>query len=254
VFIGYCLFQKGYKCLHIPTNKIIISRHVVFNEKTFPFQTTSVSGVASSLSGEMVMPLTSLFRQFAEPIPVPSSIAPLNSNSAAQFFNELADCSPDHFCAHSQSPDRSPTPLSSQLIPSDRSPACATDTSLSHDIFSSTDTSTVLISLHPMITRTRDNTRKPRQFPDHITYLSTAPEIEPLSFAQANTYSHWRQAMATEIDALARNETWTLVPPPSNQNIIGCKWAYKIKHNVNGSIARYKAHLVVKRVHSRRRR
>lgn len=52
--------------------------------------------------------------------------------------------------------------------------------------------------------------------------------------------------MAHESNALARNKTWTLVPPPSNQHIIGCKWVYRIKRHADGSIERYKARLVAK--------
>lgn len=37
-FIGYASNQKGYKCLK-SDGRIIISRHVVFNEKVFPFKT-----------------------------------------------------------------------------------------------------------------------------------------------------------------------------------------------------------------------
>jgi len=33
---------------------------------------------------------------------------------------------------------------------------------------------------------------------------------------------------------------------PLNKSAIGCRWIYKIKHHVDGSIERYKAHLVVK--------
>jgi hypothetical protein len=38
VFLNYSTSQKGYHCLHIQTNKIYISRHVRFEETTFPFQ------------------------------------------------------------------------------------------------------------------------------------------------------------------------------------------------------------------------
>ena len=33
---------------------------------------------------------------------------------------------------------------------------------------------------------------------------------------------------------------------PEGKKAIGCKWVYKIKHNADGSISRYKAHLVAK--------
>ncbi|TXG71321.1 hypothetical protein EZV62_006256 [Acer yangbiense] len=59
------------------------------------------------------------------------------------------------------------------------------------------------------------------------------------------------QAMQEEYDALLRNSTWNLVPKNSTQNIVGCKWVYKIKRNPNGTISRYKARLVAKGFHQR---
>lgn len=50
--------------------------------------------------------------------------------------------------------------------------------------------------------------------------------------------------MNTEYQALLKQGTWTLVPPPSGANIIGCQWIYKIKRNSDGSVTRYKARLV----------
>ena len=40
--------------------------------------------------------------------------------------------------------------------------------------------------------------------------------------------------------------TWSLVPRVEGKQPIGCKWIYKIKRNVDGSIARYKARIVAK--------
>jgi Reverse transcriptase (RNA-dependent DNA polymerase) len=98
-----------------------------------------------------------------------------------------------------------------------------------------------------MVTRTRDHTRKPRLFPDHIAYFAAAPtDIEPTSFSKARRLPHWKAAMEEEITALARNNTWTLVPYSPSQHVVGCKWIYRIKRKVDGSVERYKTHLVAK--------
>ncbi|XP_043721263.1 uncharacterized mitochondrial protein AtMg00810-like [Telopea speciosissima] len=55
--------------------------------------------------------------------------------------------------------------------------------------------------------------------------------------------------MDTEFNALIRNDTWTLVSPHPQMNIVGCKWVYIIKRLTDGSIERYKAHLVAKGFH-----
>ncbi|KAG8485182.1 hypothetical protein CXB51_021375 [Gossypium anomalum] len=49
-----------------------------------------------------------------------------------------------------------------------------------------------------------------------------------------------------EYKALLKNNTWDLVPLPENRRAVGCKWVFKLKHKLDGTIARYKGHLVVK--------
>ncbi|WVZ94141.1 hypothetical protein U9M48_040073 [Paspalum notatum var. saurae] len=52
--------------------------------------------------------------------------------------------------------------------------------------------------------------------------------------------------MDAEFDALQRNKTWHLVPPSHGQNLVDCKWVYKIKQKANGTIDHYEARLVAK--------
>lgn len=50
--------------------------------------------------------------------------------------------------------------------------------------------------------------------------------------------------MNEEFTAFMQNDTYTLVPPTTKMNLIGCKWVFKIKHRADGSLKRLKAHLV----------
>jgi hypothetical protein len=47
VFLGYSTHHKGYQCLDRSSNQVIISRHVTFDESTFPFAAHSTSPVAT---------------------------------------------------------------------------------------------------------------------------------------------------------------------------------------------------------------
>jgi hypothetical protein len=52
--------------------------------------------------------------------------------------------------------------------------------------------------------------------------------------------------MDLEHSALLRNGTWHLVPATQATNIIDCKWVFKVKKRADGSVDRYKTHLVAK--------
>jgi len=52
--------------------------------------------------------------------------------------------------------------------------------------------------------------------------------------------------MDEKMAALDANVTKELVALPKDKKTIGCKWVYKVKHNVDGSVSRYKARLVAK--------
>ncbi|KAI5340667.1 hypothetical protein L3X38_019941 [Prunus dulcis] len=76
----------------------------------------------------------------------------------------------------------------------------------------------------------------------------TDKQLEVLIPHMASTGSttHYEvNAMKEEVTALTMQGTWILVPPPTGVNIVGNKWIYKMKHNSDGSVSRYKARLVV---------
>ena len=55
VFLGYSSLHKGYKCLHVPTNRVYISRDVVFDETVFPFSHTSPPSTSPSSSNSPLL-------------------------------------------------------------------------------------------------------------------------------------------------------------------------------------------------------
>lgn len=52
--------------------------------------------------------------------------------------------------------------------------------------------------------------------------------------------------MQVEINALEANNTWVITSLPLGKKVVGCKWIYKVKYKVDGSLDRYKARLVAK--------
>ena len=59
--------------------------------------------------------------------------------------------------------------------------------------------------------------------------------------------------MTIEFNALIKNGTWSLVDRKPSMNLVGCKWVFKIKRKLDGSIERYNARLVAKGFHQQPR-
>jgi hypothetical protein len=68
----------------------------------------------------------------------------------------------------------------------------------------------------------------------------------PSSARAALKDPNWLEAMTEDYHALLGNDTWNLVPPPQNANIISGKWVFRHKLKPDGSLDRYKAHWVLR--------
>ena len=93
---------------------------------------------------------------------------------------------------------------------------------------------------HLMTTRPKNGIFKPTVFVAHK---------EPDSVEEALQLDHWKQAITNEFLALLRNNTWSLVPLPQGRKAIGCKWVFKVKEILDGTISKYKVRLVAKGFH-----
>ena len=58
--------------------------------------------------------------------------------------------------------------------------------------------------------------------------------------------SFWKEAIDDEMASIMGNGTWKLVDLPPRCKPIGCKWVFKTKKNIDGSILKFKARLVAK--------
>ena len=95
---------------------------------------------------------------------------------------------------------------------------------------------------HPMITCAKVDTFKPKAY---HTSLSSIPST-PTSVKDVVSSPIWFTAMNEEYNALLSNKTWTLTFLPLGAPLVGCKWIYKTKLNVDGSLQRCKAILATK--------
>jgi hypothetical protein len=77
----------------------------------------------------------------------------------------------------------------------------------------------------------------------HIAFISM---VEPKNFNEASEDVNWLKSMNEELDHIENNDTWELVPRPTNKNVIGSKWVNTNKMNEQGNIVRNKARLVCK--------
>jgi histone deacetylase 1/2 len=215
VFLGYSTTQSAYLCLHLPTQRLYVSRHVTFDENVYPLK--NINKQSSYESSIPVAPtLSAPLLQIVTPA-TPAPSAPVST--APQEELSLPTSNSDTTTTVSTVQVNIPPPVVSQRH-------------------------------HHMTTRSMNNIFVPKQL--HTTITHPLPESpEPTCVSQALQNPLWRRAMSEEITALLNHATWELVPPADNQNLIGCKFVFRTKRNSDGTISRYKARLVAKGFHQR---
>lgn len=235
VFLGYSPDHKGYRCLDVSSNRVIISRHVVFDKSTFPF-----SGSRESLPTEfdfltnqehllarfsnstgispIARPVATADERLA-PIYEPSDIAPrpptpVPRAATPPAVTRGATPSTPPRAALDQAVFNKPpiTQVYTRRSPTaPTAPAAPPVVTLSHGAVPTAPVE----NQHRMATRGKLGYRQPR-----LALSASALSPVPSTYRGALADPNWRRAMEEEFSALVSNHTWELVPLPPNAKVV----------------------------------
>jgi hypothetical protein len=171
IFLGYC--YAGYKCLDPISNKVYLSRHVVFDEHSFPAKDQVSSHLPSKINAIGDVPFTlsvNTFPPSTNQMPI-SSFPSTSSSTSPNVFP-----SPPHVTAMSEpsteiasdptAPQLDTSTSSSELQPNtDLTPVEPIPTPLPTPLESSASSFLEPSAVHPMTTRSRTGSLRPKQIP-----------------------------------------------------------------------------------------
>ena len=244
--------------LRHPAGRIYVAKSVVFYENPFPYKCLFISNnslpasfstknsgapafVFPPLSSKTVMvhsskcssvtskPPSALFpnQQINQTLPGQHLNNSSASSSSCQHFN----CSSPSFSKQNSDVPLVQVPFISSSSPTEPSPSSVSSVS-THSKKKQPVVPSLLPSTHPMQTRSKAGIFKPK-----LLTVTGCPE--PANISLALTDPNWKKAMNDEYQALIRNHTNATL-------VVQCKWVFRTKLKVDGSLDKYKARLVAK--------
>ncbi|GJW52763.1 putative RNA-directed DNA polymerase [Tanacetum coccineum] len=230
VFIGYSSVKKAYKLFSLDNRRVLFSRDVKFYETVFPFKMKNTKR---------------------------HDLADVDYTNCGVHSNTDA--------APMQHPEEnSATHLGDNIISEGN---FQNDSPVHNDIMSRGDNSE---EEQPSVRRSSRPSKLPAKFNDfmldsklkygiekHVNYsklnsvnycftTTLNKSVEPSTYYDAVKDARWVEAMNNEIEALIRNNTWTLTDLPIGRKAIDNKWLYKIKYKSTGQVDKFKARVVAK--------
>jgi hypothetical protein len=242
VFLGFPSDHRGFKCYDLHSNKIIICRHVTFDETVFPFHSTHSSPPKYDIfTTEPIHPLiwaqtqspkhstpTSPPTTPSRPI-APPLIHTYSRRPKPQRISEGSPVAAPIEPSHTDPLPSSPTlPTAPSIVTSPIPPPPPPPPSRPNRTIQTRSMSGITKQIRPLNLNTTTNTISPI----------------PRTPTEALNNPDWKDAMLDEFRALIDNKTWDLVPRTPDMNIVRSMWIFRHKTKADGSLERYKARLV----------
>jgi hypothetical protein len=231
ILVGYCDTSKAYRIWDPVTRKVKISRDIRINEGAIPETTQSAPELEDQVT----------FLRF---------MLPTSHIQNRELVHEIPQVEePDN--PPVEEPNNPPVEVPNinvtvcDAVQNDQQPEAV---EIENEPAAAKPRSTTKKMLEPTRHSRRIENQKRGVSLMSLEQYSDVPD-EPTNYNDALSSQEgilWKKAVDEEYSSLIENGTWTLVPLPSNQVPIKCKWVFKIKPGHNEVATRYKARLVAK--------
>ncbi|GJT37651.1 putative RNA-directed DNA polymerase [Tanacetum coccineum] len=240
VLIGFSTVKKAYKLYSLDDKTVFYARDVKFYENVFPFKMNSKLSCVfdSKLSKEKFLNQLNLFDSFD----IQNSKSPYDEERAT--FNDEGSALNNPNSPISVSDGGTTTSMGDKSISTGNSYN-------TQSVLFFQDPTNAGLNI-PITDVSFENTDEKYGLEKVMNYsklssgnycfsTSLNKSTEPSTFYEAIKDRNWIDAMNAEIEALNRNNTWTITTLPKGRKAIGSKWVYKIKYKATGNIDRHKA-------------
>jgi hypothetical protein len=210
IFVGYCEVSKAFK-IYIPGHHHIeITKYVTFDEDT-SLKKSRRFQLEEVYEEEPVIPMT------AKPMREVPRVVELVREVVPSPNEELLE---DHDMIEVQEPPQ-------MTILHKRKPTWAREIIQDGDKYS-------------VPQGTMRQVKRPKPFSSYTSLMCDLLEEEPTYFEEPIQRKEWADAMTEEYQSIMQNEVWEIVPRPKSKDVVSSRWIFKIKHDVDGSIEKYK--------------
>ncbi|CAN1305751.1 Copia protein [Linum perenne] len=278
VLVGYSAHKKGYKCYCPHSRKMYHTMDVTFFEAEPYFSATSIQGesvvrdsqlwdIIGDSAPETVMPSSETLVQHVQE---PGQIATKNSAIPEDVITaprppvkhvytrrseqSTAPVIPATEVTEAAEPETATSEV--VVIPATEFTEAAEPETATSEVVPTTEAGNADLYLpiayrkgvrectkHP-INKCVSYSRLNQSYRAFISQLDN--EKIPDNIHEAMKSPEWREAVMNELEALKKNNTWTMVKLPSGKRTVDCKWIFSIKYKADGSIERFKARLVAR--------